>query len=1041
MVFDEIASGPARSMGASRRRHLGASSLVIAAMMLPMPALAQTAIADAAGQAGAGGGAGQGPDAQASEQDSALSTDTKGDIVVTGIRASLQTAQARKQNAEQIVDSITAQDIGALPDRSVSEALQRIAGITLQRTNENRDPARLSSEGGGVFIRGLSWVRSELNGRDVFSANNGRGLSFEDVSSDLLAGVDVYKNPSAELVEGGIGGIVNLRTRKPFDSTGLVLAASGDYNYADLRKKGFWSGNVLASDRWSTPLGEIGVLLSYSIGNIGNRTDSISAGRYDAAPLGKAQDGVSAGTTVFVPNGMGFRQIDWEQKRTAFVGSVQWKPSETLLLTGEALISQADPHDIEHAVGDYAGPSVAANSPDIGTYTFGPNRELSSGTITNRQINPDTRFGSQHKKTQDYSLNLRWTPDEHWAFSADVQYVKSTAQVVSMTAFTQTNTLGTFKFDFRGDDPSLTVTPTAGPGASFGTWANQSSYWWAAAMDHIEDNEAHEWAERADVEYSFIDNPFLKSFRLGARGTDRTAITRQTGYNWALLSEQYWGATGNPVYLNQTGYAGGPQAPGLPGQSELFTYSNFFRGKVPAIGSSFWFPSNALVSNGTANAYNYLKSTESGGWGWTPLSSDYSLAAPGADNVSGGINNQSEKTRAGYALLRFGSDGGLHFDGNIGVRVVNTDTGATGSAIRVAAPTAGCAVGTPITSGPRAGQTVTQADCNLLASAVAFSGGNIGGLTQAHSGSYTDVLPSLNLRFFLQDNLQLRLAAAQAIVRPTFAQLNPFTTLGFSFDSATGIANGTGAGGRVTAFTGTAGNPDLRPTRSNQFDVSLEWYFSKSNSLTLAGFYKDISNYIFAGVASQTYTSGGQTLTFDVTQQTNGAHGKIKGFEVAYTQFFDMLPGPLSGLGFQGNFTYVDSSGGRNTAVNVFDSNQTTNAIRPNLPLEGLSKYSFNVAGIYEKYGISARLAYNWRSSYLLTTSAANINFPVWSEKYGQLDGSILYSIDKHFKIGVQGTNLLNARTFLDVGDPDLKPRYSWTDTDRRFAFLVRGVF
>src|SRR6185369_12996923 len=102
------------------------------------------------------------------------------EVVVTGIRRSLESAQAIKQTSEQIVDSVTAQDIGALPDRSVSEALQRIPGITLQRTNNNRDPARLASEGGGVFIRGLYWVRSELNGRDIFSANDGRDVSFED---------------------------------------------------------------------------------------------------------------------------------------------------------------------------------------------------------------------------------------------------------------------------------------------------------------------------------------------------------------------------------------------------------------------------------------------------------------------------------------------------------------------------------------------------------------------------------------------------------------------------------------------------------------------------------------------------------------------------------------------------------------------------------------------------------------------------------------------------------------------------------------------
>ncbi|MDP1026734.1 TonB-dependent receptor [Sphingomonas sp. KR1UV-12] len=1005
----------------------GASIAVLAALALSAPAFAQqtpveNTAADQTSIPATTGGAGQETTSAPSDNPTAQNTD--GEIIVTGIRASLQGARDRKKNAEQVIDSITAQDIGALPDRSVSEALQRIPGVTLQRTNENRDPARLSAEGGGVFIRGLSFVRSELNGRDVFSANNGRGLSFEDVSSDLLAGVDVYKNPSAELVEGGIGGIVNLRTRKPFDATGYVFAFSGDSNYADLRNKGFLSGNVLGSGRWQTGLGEVGLLLSYSIGNIGNRTDSITAGRYDRATLTSAQDGVAAGSTVYVPAGMGFRRIDWQQRRTAFDGSFQWKPSDTLLITAEALLAKATPKDIEYAVGDYDTPSPNGNS----TLMFGDQNQLESGVLPNRNINFDTRSGKQTKKTQDYSLNLRWTPDEHWAFGADVQYVKSTAKVYSMTAFTQVGTPTTIAFDFSGDDPSINLSPTA----AGGSLTNKSLYWWAAAMDHIEDNEADEWAQRADVEYTFTDSDFLKSFRVGGRATDRNAITRQTGYNWALLSAQYWGG-GTPVTLDQTGFAGGLQNPGLPAQSGFFGYNNFFRGKVPSVGPGFWFPTASLVENGTANAYSYLKSTQSAGWGWTPLSDDYSLAAPAGDNVSGGINNQTEKTYAGYGLLRFGMDQGIagHFDGNIGVRVIRTENSAAGSALRVGTITnPNCAVGVG---------GATAADCALLAQAVAFAGGNIGSQQQSSSGNYTDVLPSINLRFFLQDNVQLRFAAAKAMVRPTFAQLNPFTQLGFSFD-ANGVANGVGVGGRRTAFTGTSGNPNLKPTKADQFDTSLEWYFGRSNSLTFAGFYKRLRDYIFAGVTQQSFTSNGQTVTFDLTQQTNGSKGTIKGFEVGYTQFFDMLPGALGGLGFTGNFTYVDSSGGKNTAVNVFDANQTTNAAKE-LPLEGLSKYSFNIAGIYEKYGISARAAYNWRSTYLLTTSAANLNFPVWSENFGQLDASILYSIDKHFKIGVQGTNLLNSRTFLDVGDPDLKPRYSWTDTDRRIAILVRGVF
>jgi TonB-dependent receptor len=229
------------------------------------------------------------------------------EVVVTGLRQSLESAQAIKKNSDQIVDSVTAQDIGALPDRSVSEALQRIPGITLQRTSEARDPARLAGEGGGVFIRGLSWVRSEANGRDIFSANNGRALSFEDVSADLLAGVDVYKNPSAELIEGGIGGIVNLRTRLPFDSDKRLMAFSADYNYADLKKEGFTSGNALYSDQWGVgESGRMGALLSVSIGNIGNRTDSVQTGRFEPRTA-------ADGSTVYLPNSIGWRSIDWKQ--------------------------------------------------------------------------------------------------------------------------------------------------------------------------------------------------------------------------------------------------------------------------------------------------------------------------------------------------------------------------------------------------------------------------------------------------------------------------------------------------------------------------------------------------------------------------------------------------------------------------------------------------------------------------------------------------------------------------------------------------------
>src|SRR5574343_1581635 len=128
-------------------------------------------------------------------------------VQVTGQRAALQSAQKIKQNSDEIVDSIVAEDMGKLPDRSVTEVLQRVVGVTIDRTMSKSDPEHFSVEGSGVSIRGLSYVRSELNGRDSFSANGGRSLNFEDVPPELMAGVDIYKNPSADQIEGGISGL------------------------------------------------------------------------------------------------------------------------------------------------------------------------------------------------------------------------------------------------------------------------------------------------------------------------------------------------------------------------------------------------------------------------------------------------------------------------------------------------------------------------------------------------------------------------------------------------------------------------------------------------------------------------------------------------------------------------------------------------------------------------------------------------------------------------------------------------------------------
>ncbi len=231
-------------------------------------------------------------------------------IVVTGQRASLESAQAIKQNSDEIVDSIVAEDIGKLPDRSVTEVLQRIVGVSIDHTYRdiggNTDPEHFAVEGAGVAIRGLSYVRSELNGRDSFTANGGRALSFDDVPPELMAAVDVYKNPSAEQVEGAIGGLVNLRTAMPLDFEGMRMSGSVIGTYGELS-----SGNVkpsaslMFSDRWAVGDGDFGVLFDIAHSENQTRTDGIELEAFfpRVSSLETSQTWIPSGETVWVPRG------------------------------------------------------------------------------------------------------------------------------------------------------------------------------------------------------------------------------------------------------------------------------------------------------------------------------------------------------------------------------------------------------------------------------------------------------------------------------------------------------------------------------------------------------------------------------------------------------------------------------------------------------------------------------------------------------------------------------------------------------------------
>lgn len=935
-------------------------------------------------------------------------------VQVKGVRGSLMRAQELKQDASQIVDSVTAQDIGALPDRSVTETLKRVSGVTVTNFLARDDPDHFSAEGSGVMVRGLTQVRGELNGRDIFSANGGRGLSFEEVPAELMAGVDVYKNPSADIIEGGLGGTVNLRTRMPFDSEGRRMAASLDYNYGDHVKEGKPSGSFLFSDRWTTSGGgEFGALINLSYSELATRSDGIQVAPYARrgatyapadfndpnSPWTEVLLGDSGFDQVFVPGGINWRTLDFERKRQGIAAAMQWRPNDDTEIYTQYLRSEYDMQWRERAMFlsdefDMANGDGKSNSivPMPGTqFTYDENGVFQSGIVRSGNypwhatmtgggvaFNTDNRLSRQKTVTSDWSVGFRHYMTDNLVMRGDFQAVDSYSKPIDFTVFTAINMPGV-TMDVSGKYPQVSL---GDPDYVL----DPANYYWRAAMDHLEDNTGDQLSGRLDWEYTFDDNSWLKFVRFGTRITSREQVNKNSGWNWGVVSDS-WAEIPNPSGNNVATLNSF-----LTDRSELHSLGNFWRGKVN-VPTELWYPKDGIVDIDTAakelGAIIALR-----GWGWAPDSFQPQ-----------DTNTQEERTQAAYAVAYFENEEalGVPVDGNIGIRVVQTSTRTDGY-----------------------GQMPDLRNNGAVTQEVRdkFNGSYF---ANNFAGTYTDVLPSLNIRTRFTEQLQWRIAASKAIARPDFRQMQAWLPLSVAVDSQCQAACDFDD---LNSFEGSAGNPALNPMEANQFDTALEWYFGTTNMLYTTLFYKDVKGYF----ATQTRPETIDGDVYQITRPYNLDKGKIQGFEVGYNQFFDFLPGWLKGFGVQANYTYVDSSGGANTIADPNDVAARTALVE--LPLEGLSKNSYNVVGIYETGPWSIRLAYNWRSRYLLTSSDVSTRLPTWADDYGQLDGSFFYSINKNVQIGLQANNLTDSITTVLMG-----PHYYPSDGYKDERLYVRGQF
>jgi TonB-dependent receptor len=629
--------------------------------------------------------------------------------------------------------------------------------------------------------------------------------------------------------------------------------------------------------------------------------------------------------------------------------------------------------------------------------------------------------------TQDQALNIKWSPTARLHFNFDGQYVYS--KVTNVDDIVETATFSAVNIDQTGSIPQ--ITPIAPGGVNTAAYfANPKNIFIRDAFNNASINDGHEWAFKADAQYDVSDDSFLRKVRVGGRYSKRSQTVRANDYNnWGAVSDVW---TSGLATLDK-----------YPGQVNNVVFGDFFRGQAVTPPTTP-FISDAVLSDHAALMALLRKANAASGGTYTPLEDRGTNLVDGIFKPNE-IYRNSEETYAAYARADFALEnlfgGTTSLSGNIGVRWVHTNDASNGS---ITFPSISQTIGNNATvaafcASANPNNTVRPI-CTLTAAQqaaiVAFSNG--GSSPDVATQSFDKWLPALNLKFQATSKLLFRFAASKAISRPNFGDLRDFVGVNPSGSNTTNSYN----------FEASSKNPFLKPIDANQLDLTAEWYFAKVGSLTGAVFYKDLSNIILDNYGyTRTLTNNGQSFAVTVNGPANATgHAKIKGAEISYQQTYDFLPGALRGLGTQATFTYIEPG----KVPNGLPANGAADGSRPpldvtglysSLPLAGLSKYNYNVSAFYDLAGVYARVAYSWRSKYLLTNRDCCFPFlPVNAEASGQMDASLFYTVNKQFKIGVQVQNLLDAttRTSFVLNSAGLEAPRSYFKSDRQFQMSGR---
>ena len=866
------------------------------------------------------------------------------EVVVTGIRKSLNRASEIKENSDAFVDAISAEGIGDFPDTNLAEALQRISGVAIDRSN---------GEGEFVSVRGFGpeFNTVLLNGRQLPTTNGGRDFSFDTIASELVNRLDVFKTSPVSLQSGGIGSTINVHTPRPLDNPGQKTAISVDALYEEASSE--VTPRLFASYSNTFSEDTVGVYLSANYQRRDTAIESIETRGYNIRTVGQdlqasqfSGQAPADGTRVFAP--INFDQfVNFEEReRVGANAAIQWQASPDLLFTVDALYTELNVESDVEAFGNWFGTNATLSNLAVdenNTVTQLTRNAAGGGRadFIQRTFNrPDelVSFGFNADWDVSDNLNVKWDVAVSEATSAngggDVFVVAGFDQTVNFAhqgaglVPTLTGTDAALGTDFSRPRAHVTLRNGA-RGAGGRTNANGDF-----EDDIFETRLDFEWIPSSDGVWTSLKGGALFSSREKSNRTVQTeASSRQlyTGY-FLDLPDSFFSTFDQGSFLS--GRGGG----GLPQQFIVFD---------PEEVIAF------LESPATAALRDNLR-------GFAPGTTQAILDANNGFAAAVQPSSFDVEEDIFEAYVDFGFAGEVfnrELRATAGLRYVTTDVKATGGqqVLLDLQPLPFDPTALISTFDPTPGVRVVEND-------------------------YSEVLPNLTMRYQVSDDVVARFGYSRTLTRPSPVNMAPrvnFTTL------------------RPNNLLANGGNPNLEAFLSDNIDLSLEWYFGEARSASISYFRKDTDGFIVNGVETVNFpiASNPAGANFQVSLPVNGEAAVVDGFEIGFNYAFD------SGFGIQANATFVDSD--RDFNFNEFLATGNSFGIL------GVSDTQ-NIVLYYENDKFEARVAFNHRDGFLEQLANATGGLPIFVEDVDQSDARISYQINDDIQVFVEGINLTN---------------------------------